>query len=259
MTVVLNELKQVKQILSGGEIGSKPSATLFILGRYYRNTEGLDEDRTAEKLNEFMQKYYANYNSASWEGIIESIAVKSSKYPLRNIDCIFISKQELDTIRNIKNLKYEKLAFTMLCFAKLYNTVSAQNHGWINTKISEVFRSAGVTVKHRNDKFLYLNDLYTKGLISFSKSNTNLNLRINFIDDRSEPEIAIDDFRKLGNEYLQYIGKGTFLRCHKCGVLIKKTSNNQMYCTNCAKIMNVEKQRDRNKQRMIDSENSRNP
>lgn len=258
MTVVLNELKQAKQILSDGEIGNKPSATLFLLGRYYRNVEGLDKNKTAEKLNEFMQKYYANYNSASWEGMIESIAAKSSKYPLREIDRIFISKRELDTIRKIKNLKYEKLAFTMLCFAKLYDAVSAQNHGWINTKIPEVFRSAGVTVKHRNDKFLYLNDLYTRGLISFSKSNTNLNLHVNFIDGHSESELSIDDFRELGNEYLQYIGKGTFLRCNKCRVLVRKTSNNQMYCKSCAKRINVEKQRDRNKQRTIDSEKSRN-
>lgn len=56
-------------------------------------------------------------------------------------------------------MKYQKLLFTMLCYAKLYNLISENNNGWINADIKEIFRVARVSVKHRNDKFLYLNDL----------------------------------------------------------------------------------------------------
>lgn len=56
-------------------------------------------------------------------------------------------------------MKYQKLLFTMLRYAKLYNLISENNNGWINADIKEIFRVARVSVKHRNDKFLYLNDL----------------------------------------------------------------------------------------------------
>lgn len=56
----------------------------------------------------------------------------------------------------------------MLCYAKLYNCISENNNNWINADIKEIFRAARISVKYRNDKFLYLNDLEKIELISFS-------------------------------------------------------------------------------------------
>ena len=133
----------------------------------------------------------------------------------------------------------------MLCYAKLYNKISDKNNGWVNTDIKELFRVARVSVKYRNDKFLYLNDLETAGLISFSNKNDNLNLRVTFIDDDSETILRVDDFRELGYEYLNHIGDGKFIRCKCCKMLVKKKSNNDRstkYCNNCAKeVQNKQK------------------
>ena len=130
-------------------------------------------------------------------------------------------------------------------YAKLYNKISDKNNGWVNTDIKELFRVARVSVKYRNDKFLYLNDLETAGLISFSNKNDNLNLRVTFIDDDSETILRVDDFRELGYEYLNHIGDGKFIRCKCCKMLVKKKSNNDRstkYCNNCAKeVQNKQK------------------
>ncbi len=95
----------------------------------------------------------------------------------------------------------------MLCFAKLYNTLSETNNGWINTDIKEIYKISRVHVKHRNDKFLYLNDLEQLGLISFSNKNDNLNLKVNFVNKTGETALKITDFRELGYEYLNFVGK----------------------------------------------------
>lgn len=241
MPVVLNEVKQAEHIIEKGEVGNKPTSTLFLLGKYYRVKENLDKEQTFNKLNEFMEHSYKNYNSALWEDIIEDICKKANKYSLREIDYIDITQEELDKISEIDNLKYQKLLFTMLCYAKLYNNISKNNNGWINADIKEIFRVARVSVKYRNDKFLYLNDLEKTGLISFSNKNDNLNIRVNFIDMNGIEVFSVSDFRDLGYEYLNYIGNGKFVRCSECKRIIRKTNNKCLYCTKCAKkIKNIQ-------------------
>lgn len=240
MPVVLNEVKQAEHIIEKGEVGNKPTSTLFLLGKYYRQKKNLNKEQTFNKLNEFMKQNYKNYNSALWEDIIEDISKKANKYSLREIDYIGITKLELETISKIDNLKYQKLLFTMLCYAKLYNMISKNNNNWINTDIKEIYRVARVTVKYRNDKFLYLNDLEQMQLISFSNKNDNLNIRVNFVDGDKEILFNINDFRELGYEYLNYIGHGKFVKCSECDRLIKKISKKDFstkYCKKCAKVM----------------------
>ena len=80
MPVVLNEVKQAEHIIESGEVGNKPTSTLFLLGKYYRVKENLDKEQTFNKLNEFMERNYKNYNSALWEDIVEDISKKANKY-----------------------------------------------------------------------------------------------------------------------------------------------------------------------------------
>ena len=135
MTVILNETKQAANVIERGELGSKPAATLFLLGKYYRQKEHLGKQPTMEKLHAFMQQNSKNYNPALWEKLIEDISNKAAKYPLREIDSIGITQNELDRIAALQNQKYQTLLFTMLCYAKLYDTVSEHNNGWVNASI----------------------------------------------------------------------------------------------------------------------------
>ncbi len=252
MPVVLNEAKQAEEIIRTGEVGAKPSSTLFLLGKYYRQKMGLSKDATVTKLNEFMEQNYKNYNSVLWEEIIESISKKSIKYQLREINFVGITEYELSCIRQLKNIKYEKLIFTMLCHAKYYNFISENNNGWVNIDIPEIFRVSRVSVKYQNDKFLYLNEieqnkiLSGSGLISFSSKNDNLNIRINFVDMDGEPILYISDFRELGYEYLNYYNLKKFKRCENCNRLFALKSKNDgssKYCLSCKKTKDLEKKR----------------
>lgn len=233
MSIVLNEVKQAERIINKGEVGNKPTSTLFLLGKYYRQKENLDKEQTFSKLNEFMQQHYKNYNSALWENIIEDISKKANKYSLREIDSVGITQSELEKISEMNNLKYQKLVFAMLCYAKLYNLISKNNNGWINTTIQELFKTSRVIVKRKMDKFLYLNDIEKTGLISFSNKNDNLNIRVNFVDMNGKSIFYIDDFRELGYEYLNYFENRKFTRCKECLRLIRKTNNKCLYCNDC--------------------------
>lgn len=243
MTVILNETKQAANVIERGELGSKPAATLFLLGKYYRQKEHLGKQPTMEKLHAFMQQNSKNYNPALWEKLIEDISNKAAKYPLREIDSIGITQNELDRIAALQNQKYQTLLFTMLCYAKLYNTVSEHNNGWVNASIPELYRISRVTVKYRNDKFLYLNEIEKNGLISFSGQNDNLNLKVNFVDMHGAAVLQISDFRELGYEYLKHTGNGKFIRCSQCARLIRQTGKNTHYCAECGQKRRLETKR----------------
>lgn len=237
MPVVLNEVKQAEHILEFGEVGNKPTSTLFLLGKYFRKKQGLNREQTFQKLDEFMRNNYKNYNPALWEYTIADIAKKSNRYSLREIDYISITDKEMEKIETLNNLSYMKLLFTMLCYAKLYNKVSESNNGWVNTDIREIYKNARVTIKHKEDKFLYLNDIEQTGLIAFSRKNDNLNLQVTFIDDGGDEVLRIHDFRELGYEYLNYYKIGSFTRCSRCQRLVRKKSNkanSTKYCSKCA-------------------------
>lgn len=244
MSTVLNEVKYAEYILEKGEVGTKPTSTLFLLGKYYRQKEMLDKKQTFLKLNAFMQHNYKNYNPDLWEHTIEDISKKADKYALREIDSIGITQSELDRISEVENRKYRKLLFTMLCHAKFYNTISEKNNGWINTDIKEIYQNARVSVKYRNDKFLYLNDLAGMGLISFSDKNDNLNIQIHFADMNGEAVLLINDFRELGYEYSRYLGEGKYIKCRECGRLVKimkKNDGSTKYCPKCRQSKAIEK------------------
>ena len=220
--VVLNETKEAERIILKGEVGKKPTSTLFLLSRYYRQKENLSKQEIVHKLNDFMYENYKNYNPALWEDIIENVVNKSRKYPLREINSIEIFQSELDIISEIKSIKYKKLLFVMLCFAKLYNMLSETNNGWVNTDIKDIYKIARVNVKHKND---------------------NLNLKVNFIGEPDNTILKITDFRELGYEYLNFIGEGRFEKCKSCKKLFKKNSNNMNYCNDCQREITKTKTR----------------
>lgn len=247
MSIILNECEYAKYVIEQGEVDKKPSSTLFLLARYYKQKENLDKEQIFDRLNTFMQKNYSGYNAALWENIIEDIYKKSDRYPLKEISHIGITQSELDKIEKLPNIRYKKLVFTLLCYAKLYNTIFENNNGWVNAKIKDIYKTASVTVKHREDKFLYLNDLAHMEYISLSNKNDNLNLRITFADMTSSTILEISDFRELGLEYLYYIGDGNFIRCSRCNRLVRKKSKNDYstkYCHDCAYKINLKKTRE---------------
>jgi hypothetical protein len=240
MSLILNEVKYVKNLLDKGEVGRKPSSTLFLLAKYYYHQENLNKNEIERKLDEFMSKNYPNYNKVFWENIIESISKKANKYKLNEIDEIAITKKEIEIIGTVEDARLERFLFTMLCYAKAYNMIYEKNDGWINTDISLIYNTARLRSKRSDDKFHLVNQLLKLShggipMISISKKNTNRNIKVNFIDLEGEVTLYISDLRELGYEYMMYKGEGKFVRCVCCGILIRKKSNRSKYCSGCAK------------------------
>lgn len=233
MSVILNEAACAEYIINQGKMGRNPTSALFLLAKYYRHKKHMNTEQISAQLKNFMKLNYKNFNPVLWDDTIEDIVSKSTRYPLREIDSVGVTQSELDKISQLPDIKHRQILFTMLCYAKLYNAFLPNNNNWVNSNIPEIFKTAAVSVRRKNDRFLYLNDIANFGLISFPNKNDNLNIRVNFADMNGESVMEVDDFRELGYEYLNYIGEGRFVRCSICKRLIRQTGRRSKYCAEC--------------------------
>lgn len=233
--IVLNEKAYAEECLQKKSISDKPFYTLSILAKYYYHCFGYRKAKITELLTDFMKKYYPRYdcNKAMWNESIEKIAKNAGKYTLFEIDGVWITEAELETIANIHNKVLERLAFTLLCLAKLGNTKNLKNSGWVNNDAKEVFSLARISCSVAN-RYERLGELHSLSLLEFPRRIDNLSCRVTYINDNSEKKLFISDFRELGYEYLKYKGEN-FIRCRECGVLIRNNkSGTKKYCSECS-------------------------
>lgn len=234
--IILNEKSYAKKCLESGIIGDKPLFTLSVLAKYYYWCFGYSKNKIISLLFDFLSKYYPKYelNKSNWQAIIEEIAKKASSIRLFEISGIKVTKAEMKTIFGLKNKVLERLAFTMLCIAKLNNIKNPKNNGWVNADSKDIFNYARISCRS-DEREIKMGQLWRKGLLEFSKRNDNLNCRVTFINDDSEEVLFVSDFRELGYEYLLYKGEN-FIRCESCGILTRgNKARTKKHCNCCDK------------------------
>lgn len=233
--IILNEKEYAENCLRNGLMDLNPLNTLSIIAKYYYHCFGYRKKKIISLLIDYLSKYYPRYelNESSWKGSIVRIAANAGSFKLFEISGVKIKKAEIETILGLKNKVLERLAFTMLCIAKLNNIKNPKNNGWVNTDSKEIFNYARISCK-AIEREVKIGQLWKKGLLEFSKRNDNLNCRVTFINDDSEEELFVYDFRELGYEYLLYKGSN-FIRCADCGVLTRgNKAGTKKYCKDCA-------------------------
>lgn len=220
---------------------SKTYTFLSMYARYLYYEKGLRKAGIVKELNKFMLENYPRYNPVDWTSSIEKYSTKAEKYALCECRGVWITKNELITIKEISNKVLERLAFTLLCLAKFRNFRSSNNNNWVNYSNGEIYKLACINTT-AFDKDLKFNQLKELGLIEYAKKVDNLNIRVLYIDDDSENKLFISDFRKLGYEWRLYKGE-KYIRCSDCGVLTRVKANNQKYCKDCAYDKQLERNR----------------
>lgn len=237
--LVLNEKKYIEEQLSSGEFKANIPAILPMLARYCRHEYKMKIKEVRDALEIIMATYYENYNPVKWSSSLDKYARNSSRRGLLEIESIPITQAELAYISDIKNIRIERLMFTLLCLAKYYNARNETNNNWTNLATKYVFKLARVstTVDEQN---YFVRDLYIMGLVSYSKKIDNLNLQVNFIDNDNVAVLEISDFRELGYEYMQW-KQGGYFRCEHCGILVRQNKNGtRKYCKDCIGYQPIE-------------------
>lgn len=239
--IILNEKEYAEYCLRENTVGDNTFRTLSIIGRYYYYCLGYKRKNIVENLKAFLHSAAEIHTMQQqrWDDAIESIANNVKKFKLYEISGVSIKVGEMEVINSIEKKSLRKLAFTLLCLAKLGNIRNDKNNGWVNNDDKDIFRLARVAGSSfdRDIKMAELNEL---GLLEFPKRNDNLSVRVTFINDSTDEAMFISDFRELGYEYLKYCGEN-YIRCAECGVLVHGNKNgDKKYCSKCAVYTPIE-------------------
>ena len=232
--IILNEKTYAEECLRERRMEKKPYKTISILAKYYYHCMGYRKKKIEKLLKEYMSECYAKYEDHKilWDETIEKLARNAGKYTLYEINGIWITTAELETIRSLNNNMLERLAFTLLCLAKLGNERSFKNNGWVNNDAKEIFTLARIPCSV-DERYENLGLLHELGLLEFPKRLENLSCRVLYVNSDSDNEMFISDFRELGYEYLNYLG-GNFTRCCECDRLIRDNKKHtRRYCSDC--------------------------
>lgn len=231
----MNEKTYAEDRLRNNDIGDNPYLTLSLIAKYYYWYLGYKKKKIVSLLFEFLSKSYPKYEMKedNWKVTVDKIAARAGDNKPFEISGVKITKSEMQKINEIHNKTLERLMFTMLCVAKLNNIKNEKNKGWVNLGSKELFQYARISCR-AEERDIKIGQLWQMGLLEFSKRNDNLNCRVTIIDDDSDEELFVADFRELGYEYRLYKGEN-FIRCGECGILTKANkSGTKKYCKDCS-------------------------
>ena len=243
MDIIMNEYTYAenllnKQDLKACDLGCKPSSTLNLLARYYREI-GKNDDEIKELLSDFLNRCLKDkYKESKWIDSIFYQVVKSKKYNLKKVDNVIVTKSEMEIIQSVKGKSRQKVLFTLLVLSKYYNAVSDKNKNWTNLEYKKIFKLANVQLSIQNQALL-INDLYNCGFVNVSKNVGKPNIQVNFVDNESDTVLTITRLKDLGKEYLMFCGED-YIRCQKCGTLVKNYKNTNKYCKTCGQYQPIE-------------------
>lgn len=229
--LITKEREWVENMMAERSLGTRPFVTLCRIARYYYS-EGHSKKDIHGMLQDYVIRCQPDANLIKWESALERCVKQADRKRLIDIDDIVITKAEMATIKSMNGTMLQRLLFTVLCLAKYSRAVNECADGWANMTTRDIFSLANMQLPIRK-QHLMINDLWREGVIEYNRAIDNLNILVKCIDDNSEPELVVSDFRNLGNQYLRYTG-ADLIPCVSCGLIIRRRSNRQMYCPDCA-------------------------
>lgn len=234
MSIILDEYEWVKEAMQRRELGRKPSETLGRVAKYYIENK-YSKKETRRMLDIFLMQCDPDASLAYWSDALDKMVQSAHKYPLIRLEGVGVSATELEHIGELKSRQIRRLAFTLLCVAKYWNSVSANNNGWVNTADKDLMAMANVSTSIQRQSAMF-GTLRELGYIKFSKKIDNLNVQVKFIDD-GDPVLFVRDFRNLGYQYLKFYDEA-FYECANCGITEKIRNPGKgrtpKYCAQCA-------------------------
>ena len=241
INLILNEKNYAEELICGEAKESNAYYALSLLAKYYYQKNGFTKKKIIMLLKKYADDNYVfdEAEKVKLDDAIEKMVSNAKKYKLHEIDGISITENEMKVVDSVSGSALRRLAFTVLCLAKLGNLRNPKNDNWVNVNSKDVFKLANITCS-AYEREVKIGLLYNEGLLEFAKRNDNLSYRVKYVDaDGSDEVMFIDDLRELGYQYINY-HDGGFVRCCECGVWMRDNNAERTvgrpknaYCKNC--------------------------
>lgn len=241
-TLLLNECDEVQRILREESL-LEPAEQVFLLARYYRCTLSYAPKRAEEALQAFVRRTIPDGDTARWTGILHRALACAKDRPLHQLGNLPVSERELAAVTACSGRREQRILFTLIVLARYFNAIHGVDSGWVNLPLRDILRLAGSNIPTA-DGLEILRRLCADGLIEPRRGIGELALRVVCLDNDGQVALTLHDLRAVGFEYLQHMGYGRFVRCARCGLLVRQSrSNNRRYCDRCREHPSGQKHR----------------
>lgn len=214
------------------------------LARYNYFINNMDDDDNYKSILKYLQKNGQNINEENVYSIIDLCVKKAKKHPFKQVSEVCITKNELQFIKNLSDIKQEKIAFVLLASAKYYDAVRGTQRNTAYMRNSDICKLARVTIPAK-DRDVFMQFAYDKGVLLRHSRATSIEKTIGFVSNDENDKVVLrlkeNDFKDLAYTYLAYITPHKFRRCVVCGGWMKRDLKNRQMCKECSEKEDAEK------------------
>lgn len=232
--MIFNEELYAKNLLLGKNTDVKSTVKkIGYITRYNAQVLNKDDIENYNSTVQWMNKHQDNFDENSYSNVIAKAIKGSRKKNFYNVDSIIITKNELNIIASLDNIREEKILFVLLCLAKYQEKIFGFTNGLVKYTITDLCKMARVSVPADDREYL-LHEILMCGLIGCPKKNDTKCLVVNFIEENGEQELILGetDCLELAYVYLKWKNGSGFKRCLKCGRLMS-SKNKKDFCPYC--------------------------
>lgn len=253
--MILNEEKFARDLILGKNTSVKSTmGKIGYITRYNAQILNKNDNENYMSTIQWMQKHQDNFEESSYSCAISKAIKGAKKRPLYKIDNIVVTKNELNTIQSLNDIRQEKIVFVLLCMAKHQKYSIGFTDGLVKYNITELYKMARVSIPSEDREYV-LNKLFKRGIVDSPKKNDTKCLYIKILDDNGDPELILNesDCQELAYAYLKWKNGKGFKRCKVCGRLIKssrkkdvciyceqsKQDNKYIWCIDCGENVEI--------------------
>jgi len=244
MMFLFNEQSAIENMIKMNVVDNNNIfTTIKDLARYNYFVRNMSNDDNYNDILKYLQRNANNINEEDVYKIIDDCVARAKKYQFRHVHSVCITKSELEFIKNLDDIKQEKIAFVLLASAKYYDLIRDTQYHTTYMKNSDVCKLARVTIPVSN-RDVFMQFAYDKGVLSRHSMAASTAKKVLFVSKDDSDKVVLrlteNDFKDLAYTYLAYITPHKFRRCVVCGGWMKRDLKNSQVCKECSEKENVE-------------------
>ena len=238
MTFLFNEQSAVENMIEMCVVDNDNIfATIKDLARYNYFVNNMEKGDNYKSILGYLQNNGENINEENVYKIIDDCVQRAKKHPFKLVDEVCITKSEIEFIKNLEDIKKEKIAFVLLASAKYYDATRDTKYCTAYMKNSDICKLARITIPVA-DRNIFMQFAYDNGVLSRHSRAASTEKKVLFVSQDDNDEVVLrlkeNDFRDLAYTYLAYITPHKFRRCVSCNRWIRRDSKDRRLCKECS-------------------------
>lgn len=232
-----NEQAAIEKMINSNFVDKNNAInTVYSLAKYNYHILHLSDKAN---YNHILKYITSNCENIFEEGIykdIENCIKNAKKHAMATINEVCITQNELNTIKNLDDIKQEKAAFVILAISKYFNLLNEKNYDAAFLTNTDICKMARITIPTKErDQFMQF--LYDKDLLFKHTWCDSTIKKLTFVSRDDNDKIVLrlgeGDFKDLAYTYLAYISPNKFRRCVGCGRWMRVNKQGGRLCTEC--------------------------